>query len=128
MPYLVNSGDDELLLVVRYRFPAYSLRLGDQLVHPLDYFRTSGFDVFRMNWSGLKLKWDRMENLGEQLLSIGENSSSSLRASDNCDVGGCLWNSIYFIDDIFQGFYDEYHDIQWGWQNEFIGRPVCNLW
>jgi hypothetical protein len=69
MSYLVNSRDDKLLLDVRYRFPAYSLRLGNQLVvRPLDYFRTSGFDVFGMNWSGLKLKWDRMDDLeGERV-------------------------------------------------------------
>jgi hypothetical protein len=110
MSYLVNSGDDKLLLVVHYQFLAYNLRLGDKLVCPLNYFKTSRFDVFKMNWSGLK--WDRIDNLGERLLFIGENSSSSLCGS-TCDVGGCLRNSIYFTDDIFQGFYDKYHDINW---------------
>lgn len=60
----MNSGDDELLLVV--------CRLNPQ-------FETMRFDVFKMNRS--RLSWDRVENLGNRLLFIGRTSSFSLSGS-----------------------------------------------
>jgi hypothetical protein len=108
MLYLVNSGDDKLLLVARYRAPEFALWWDPP--HPSLYFKTSLFEVFRMNWGGLH--WDRVVNLGDRLSFVGENSLVSLSAFDvqerirnrrflggyNC-FGQCLENCIYFIDD-----------------------------
>jgi hypothetical protein len=100
---LVNSGDDELLMVARHCNTEVEMGHG---------FGTLRFDVFRMNWSGPS--WDRVENLGDRLLFIGGNSSVSLSGSDfqGClrnpcylspcgDYGQCLKNCIYFTDDIY---------------------------
>lgn len=43
-------------------------------------FRTVGFHVFKMDWSGPR--WEKVNNLGDRMLFIGLNSSFSLSASD----------------------------------------------
>jgi hypothetical protein len=67
----------------------------------IKYFKTMGFYVFKMNWSGSQGKycWDRIENLGDRLLLIGENSSLSLSAASDVrqcydDYGHSLENCI----------------------------------
>ncbi|KAE8057333.1 hypothetical protein FH972_014034 [Carpinus fangiana] len=100
--YLVNSGDD-LLLVVRlldHQFP----REGNALI------RTVYFDVYRFSLIRLRTgHWDKVKDLGDRLLFVGENScvslSLSLSAADvrgcleNPRYDGCLNNCIYFMDD-----------------------------
>ncbi|KAL6208522.1 hypothetical protein ACLB2K_019471 [Fragaria x ananassa] len=86
MRYLVNSGAD-LLLVSRYLDVDHNIVNDDANVN----CRTVGFDVFRMNWMGPR--WEKVENLGDRMLFIGENSSFSLSASD---FSGCVGNCIYF--------------------------------
>lgn len=109
MVYLVNSGDDELLLVAR--------RTSDS-VFDCDLFGKSllvdisRFEVFKMNWS--MQTWDSVANLGGRLLFVGEKSSVLLSGSDvrGCfrnprylttyyDYRRCLQNCIYFADDHF---------------------------
>ncbi|PON60612.1 F-box domain containing protein [Parasponia andersonii] len=85
MQYLVSSGN-ELLLVSRY--------LDLDYVNSEELYRTVGFDVFRMDWSGPR--WDKVKDLGDRMLFIGQNSSLSLSASD---FPGCFGNCIYFTDD-----------------------------
>lgn len=87
MQYLVNSGDD-LLLVSRY------LDLDNVDDESNVVYRTVGFDVFKMDWSGPR--WEKVKDLGDRMLFIGLNSSSSLSASDFPE---CFGNSIYFTDD-----------------------------
>ncbi|XP_059462072.1 F-box protein SKIP23-like [Corylus avellana] len=103
--HLVISGDDELLLILR-NFSIDGKRPDNKL-----YLKTTGFDVYRMNW-GRQPYWDRVVNLGRRLLFIGEYSSVSLSAYDvrGCVrnpsfsspyYGQCLGNCIYFTDDRF---------------------------
>lgn len=86
MQYLVSSGDD-LLLVSRYLDIDYDN-------NSVELYRTVGFDVFRMVWGGPR--WEKVEELGDGMLFIGQNSSLSLSASD---FPGCIGNCIYFTDD-----------------------------
>lgn len=96
MQYLVNSGD-ELLLVTRH------LDLEFNFEHDQSYliYRTKRFEVSRLVWSGPY--WERVKNLYDQMLFIGENSSLSLSASD---FTGCMGNCIYFTDDYSETNYD----------------------
>jgi hypothetical protein len=82
--YLVNLGDDELLLVARYLGPEFEYYEVDE--PPGIYFMTDGFNVFRMNWSGPH--WEKVESLGDWILFVGKNSAVSLIASD---VRRCFW-------------------------------------
>ncbi|TQE07523.1 hypothetical protein C1H46_006843 [Malus baccata] len=91
MRYLVSSGDD-LLLVSRYLEIDYGY--GFLVDNANVNYRTAKFDVFRMNWLGER--WDKVENLGDRMVFIGENSSFSLSASD---FPGSLGNCVYFTDD-----------------------------
>ncbi|XP_059461049.1 F-box protein SKIP23-like [Corylus avellana] len=96
---LVNLGDDELLIVARY--------LGAELEYyeldgPEMYFRTDGFGVFRMNWSGPQ--WEEVESLGDWMLFVGKNSAVSLSAYD---VRRCLRNPEYLNPASFP-FYGEF--------------------
>ncbi|KAE8057321.1 hypothetical protein FH972_014022 [Carpinus fangiana] len=101
--YLVNSAD-ELLLVVRvidhHQFQQDSE--GNALI------RTVCFGIYRFNLIRLRTgRWDKVNDLGDRLLFVGENScvSSSLSAVDvrgclkNPRYNGCLKNCIYFMDD-----------------------------
>jgi hypothetical protein len=115
--YLVDSGDDELLLVARYLCPEFEYLDLDDYERPSLYFKTEEFDVFRMNWSGPE--WERVVNLGDRVLFVGKNSSASLSVSD---VRGYLQNEyldpnsifgeehlencIYFTDDYREVDYD----------------------
>jgi hypothetical protein len=95
--YLVNS-EDELLLVTRY----LDLQFDDADPYILNgFYKTVRFEVFRMNWSGLR--WERVENLGDRILFVGDNSSFSLSASD---FRGCSGNCIYYTDDYCEFNYD----------------------
>jgi hypothetical protein len=76
--YLVNLGDDELLLVACYLGLDFEYYEIDE--PPEIYFRTDGFNVFRMNWS--ELQWEKVESLGDWMLFVGKNSAVSLAASD----------------------------------------------
>lgn len=93
MRYLVNLGAD-LLLVSRY---LEIERWDNTNVN----YRTTGFVVFRMNWAGAR--WEKVENLGERMVFIGENSSFSLSASD---FPGSVGNCIYFTDDYSESNYE----------------------
>ncbi|XP_062100794.1 F-box protein SKIP23-like [Humulus lupulus] len=86
MQYLVSSKDG-LVLVSRY------LELDHDNSEEL--YRTVGFDVFRLDWSE-EPKWEKVTDLGDQMLFIGQNSSLSLSASG---FPGCVGNCIYFTDD-----------------------------
>ncbi|XP_059462070.1 putative F-box protein At5g55150 [Corylus avellana] len=88
MLYLVNSGDDELLLARRY----VSRKFYDN--GDLESYNTVWFEVFKMNWS--EQRWDRVTNLGDRMLFIGSKSSVSFLASGS---RGCLGNCIYFTED-----------------------------
>ncbi|XP_062163208.1 F-box protein SKIP23-like [Alnus glutinosa] len=88
--YLVNSGDDELLLVTRY----VDVQYDDVDPNKIVSYKTARFEVFRMNWS--EPRWERIRSLGDRMLFVGENSSVSCLASD---FKGCLGNCIYFADD-----------------------------
>jgi hypothetical protein len=110
--YLVNSGD-ELLLVVRlldHQFP----REGNASI------RTVYFDVYRFSLIRLRTgHWDKVKDLGDRLLFVGENScvSLSLSAADvrgcleNPRYDGCLKNCIYFMDDSRVRCHVRCHDI-----------------
>ncbi|CAL8995477.1 unnamed protein product [Prunus brigantina] len=93
MRYLVNLGAD-LLLVSRH----LEIERWDNI--NVNY-RTTGFVVFRMNWVGER--WEKVENLGERMVFIGENSSFSLSASD---FPGSVGNCIYFTDDYSESNYE----------------------
>lgn len=108
---LVNLGDDELLLVSRDLGPELADCEDDEL--PEIYFRTDGFWVFRMNWSGPQ--WEEVKSLGDWMLFVGKNSAVSLSAYD---VRRCLRNpdylnpaSIYgkFLEDCIY-YSDDYHE------------------
>jgi hypothetical protein len=102
MQYLVNSGDDELLLVTRYVDLQYDET--DPYV-PSEFYKTVGFEVFRMNWS--EPRWERVTSLGDRMFFIGENMSISFLAYD---FRGCLGNCIYFTDDceFYDGAFGDY--------------------
>jgi hypothetical protein len=114
--YLVDSGDDELLLVARYLGPDFEYLDLDDYERPSLYFKTEEFDVFRMNWSGPE--WESVVNLGDRVLFVGKNSSASLSVSDvrgylqneyldpNSIFGELLKNCIYFTDDYREVDYD----------------------
>ncbi|KAM6543586.1 hypothetical protein CsatB_008033 [Cannabis sativa] len=88
MQYLVSSKDD-LVLVSRYLEIDYD--------NSEELYRTVGFNVFRLDWSDEdEPKWDKVNDLGDQMLFIGKNSSLSISASD---FPGCVGNCIYFTDD-----------------------------
>jgi len=127
---LVNSGDDELLMVVRHCNT--DVRMGNG-------FGTLQFDVYRMNWSGPS--WDRVENLGDRLLFIGGNSSVSLSGSDfqrrlwnplylsPCgDYGQCLKNCIYFTYDICCLYCNHPYRLHYGVIGEKSYRGIFKLW
>ncbi|XP_059460753.1 F-box protein SKIP23-like [Corylus avellana] len=105
LQYLVNSGDDELLLVTRYVVHVDLQRDDtDPYVSCVFYcYKTVRFEVFRMNWS--EPRWERVTSLGDRMLFIGENTSISFLAYD---FRGCLGNCIYFTDDceFYDGIYD----------------------
>lgn len=89
MQYLVNSEDDEeLLLVTRY------LDLVHDNVDLLVFCKTVRFEVFRMNWN--EQLWERVTSLGDRTLFVGGNSSLLLSTSD---FPACSGNCIYFTDD-----------------------------
>ena len=77
MVYVVNSGDKQLLVVRLLNFIVYR----DHRV----YLKTKSLDVYMMDWS--RKQWERVGDLGDRLLFVGEHSSVSLSAGD---YGGCL--------------------------------------
>lgn len=87
MQYLVSSGDD-LLLISRYLDLDYDSDSVEEL------YRTVGFEVFSMDWGGPR--WEKVNDLGDRMLFIGQNSSLSFSASD---FPGSVGNCIYFTDD-----------------------------
>lgn len=89
MQYLVGLGD-ELLLVTRY----LDLELDFEPSRQNLIFRTNRFEVFRLDASGLQ--WERILNLGDNMIFVGENSSLSFSASD---FPGCTGNCVYYTDD-----------------------------
>jgi hypothetical protein len=102
MQYLVNSGDDELLLVTRY----VDLQYDDiDPYAPIVFYKTMRFEVFKMNWS--EPLWERVTSLGDRMLFIGESTSMSFLASN---FRGCLGNCIYFTDDceFYDGSFGDY--------------------
>ncbi|XP_059460504.1 F-box protein SKIP23-like [Corylus avellana] len=102
MQYLVNSGDDELLLVTRY----VDLQYDDTDPYvPSEFYKTVGFEVFRMNWG--EPRWERVTSLGDRMFFIGENMSISFLAYD---FRACLGNCIYFTDDceFYDGAFGDY--------------------
>ncbi|XP_030950845.1 F-box protein SKIP23-like [Quercus lobata] len=100
MQYLVKSGDD-LLLVTRYLDLGYED--GDPYNSPTVFYKTVQFEVFRMDFSGGPPMWERVWDLGDRMLFVGENSSLSLSASD---FRGGLGNCIYYTDDYCESNYD----------------------
>lgn len=99
--YLVKSKG-ELLLVSR------SLGAEADLVAYCEVYETVGFDVFTFRETGEgRASWDRVTDLGDQVVFVGDNSSLALSASD---FPGCKGNRIYFTDDHSKcndvGFFD----------------------
>ncbi|XP_059461282.1 F-box protein SKIP23-like [Corylus avellana] len=103
--YLVNSGDDELLLVTRY----VDMQYGDVDTNEVVSYKTLRFEVFRMNWG--EPRWETVTSLGDRMLFIGENSSVSFLASD---FRGCSGNCIYFTDDSDFKYYRVHGDYDLG--------------
>lgn len=97
MQYLVGS-EDELLLVTRY----LDLEFDFEPHQPQLVYRTTRFEVFKLNWCGPQ--WERMRSLGDTALFIGQNSSLALSASD---FPGCLADCIYYTDDYSESNYDD---------------------
>ncbi|KAJ8772608.1 hypothetical protein K2173_027785 [Erythroxylum novogranatense] len=92
LQYLVGSGQ-ELLLVTRYIDVEMDLDDVAEIPEHLGY-KTRRFEVFRLNWR--ESEWERVRNLGDSMLFIGQNCSLSLQASD---FSGCLGDRIYYTDD-----------------------------
>ncbi|XP_042487856.1 F-box protein At2g26160-like [Macadamia integrifolia] len=91
--YLVESND-ELLVVSR------SVLVSE--CRDYDY-RTTGFSVYKLdlikNSSGsFSYKWSEVKSLGDRILFLGLDPSSSFVASD---FPGCKGNCIYFTDDLW---------------------------
>ncbi|XP_065848089.1 F-box protein SKIP23-like [Euphorbia lathyris] len=104
MQYLVNSGDD-LLLVTKYLDDYFESELPD--LHPNLIYRTTRFEVFRLDCE--EIQWVRVRSLGDKTLFIGENASLAL---SSMDFPGCVGNCIYFTDDYsvanYNGHFGEY--------------------
>lgn len=102
MRYLLNAMG-ELLMVTRFIVLAAGIEPEEEL-----RYTTIKFQVFRFNFSGSR--WERLMNLGDKVLFLGENASLALSASD---YPGCRGNRIYFTDDFseedFSGIHGE-HD------------------
>ncbi|XP_073013893.1 putative F-box protein At3g25750 [Typha latifolia] len=92
--YLVESSG-ELLQVIR------TLESSLEKAAP-ERYRTVRFCVYRLDMS--TRKWERMENLGDDSLFLGLNTSISVVASE---LIGCRPNCIYFADDICHEYSDE---------------------
>lgn len=97
MQYLVSSEDD-LLLVTRY----LGLEFDFDPHQPRLVYRTTRFEVCRLDWSGPQ--WKRVRSLGDKVLFIGQNSSFALSASD---YPGCSGDCIYYTDDYSETNYDD---------------------
>ena len=136
--YLINLGDDELLLVARYLGPEFEYYEVDE--PPEIYFMTDGFNVFRMNWSGPQ--WEKVESLGDWMLFVGKNSEVSLIASDvrrclrnpkylnpGSFHGGFLEDCIYYSDDYRESDYDGAYGSDTGiyrlWDEKTFSLPCC---
>lgn len=89
--HLVNSGDDELLLVAHLIAPEFEDYF-DTGIREICY-RTGGFDVFRMNWS--EPQWEEV-SLVDRVLFVGKSSPVLLSVSDFL---GCLRNPLYLDPD-----------------------------
>ncbi|XP_074289460.1 F-box protein SKIP23-like [Silene latifolia] len=89
--YLIHSGSD-LLMVVRYKE-----NVMNELDTHYDYdiiYRTIYFQVYKLNPK--ERKWEYIEDLGDVMLFVGDNSSmSTLLVHDKCLQRNC----IYFTDD-----------------------------
>ncbi|PIA56407.1 hypothetical protein AQUCO_00700614v1 [Aquilegia coerulea] len=94
--YLVESSG-ELLQVCRFtRFDV----VDDNIIKD---FVNNGFDVFKLDL--VAFKWIKMNTLHGRVLFLGRNSSYSLLASD---FPGCKPNSVYFTDDYYERFVEDY--------------------
>lgn len=90
LPYLVKSKG-ELLLVSR------CLGAEADIISYCEVYETIGFDVYRFCEVGEgQTSWDKVTDLGDRILFVGENSSLALLASD---YPGSKGNCIYFTDD-----------------------------
>lgn len=98
--YLVGF-DKGLLFVSRYLDMVYD----EELDQPDVMYKTTGFEVFKMNWGSSV--WKKNTNLGNKVLFLGENSSLCLVASE---YARCKENCIYFTDDYSASNCDGY----WG--------------
>lgn len=96
LQYLVNSGK-ELLLITRY----LDVESDAEPDVPDIIYRTTGFQVFRLDSDGPR--WEKMADLGDRALFLGQNSSLCLPASE---FPGCKGNCIYFTDDYSESNYD----------------------
>ncbi|XP_074289459.1 putative F-box protein At5g55150 [Silene latifolia] len=89
--YLIQSGSD-LLMVVRYKE-----NVMNELDTNYDYdiiYRTIYFQVYKLNPK--EKKWEYIEDLGDVMLFVGDNSSmSTLLVHNKCLQRNC----IYFTDD-----------------------------
>ncbi|GAV56692.1 DUF295 domain-containing protein, partial [Cephalotus follicularis] len=94
MQYLVELGG-EFLLVTRF------IHLEPDIEPNHLVFRTKRFEVFRLDRT--ERKWERLTNLGEQMLFLGRNSSLSLSAAD---FPGCVGNCIYYTDNNLETHYN----------------------
>ncbi|GFZ10496.1 hypothetical protein Acr_21g0010950 [Actinidia rufa] len=94
MQYVVSSSE-ELLLITRYldfEFVDYQFD---------NVYKTMEFRAYRLDLNGPK--WERVMNLGDKMLFLGENSSLALSATD---FPGCKGNCIYYTDDYSESNYD----------------------
>ena len=88
--YLVESPEGDLLRVIK---------IGDD---EDDSMTTIGFMIYKLVDSLENPKWSRVRSLGDVSLFLGDNHSTSVRASD---FTGCQPNSIFFCDDYFEYYY-----------------------
>ncbi|XP_074306857.1 putative F-box protein At5g55150 [Silene latifolia] len=88
--YLVDSFGS-LLMVLRHKSTKWDPN-GE--VSEDEVYKTVRFEVFGIDFK--TKKWDRLKDLGDVALFVGDNQSMSVRASD---CRNCKSNCIYFTDD-----------------------------
>ncbi|XP_021742850.1 uncharacterized protein LOC110708930 [Chenopodium quinoa] len=91
--YMVELAGD-LLLVIRYRAKDEAVK---------KHYYTCDFKVYKLDRSGDQKCWTIVEDLGDYMVFIGNNSSMSVHKSKSPNY---QHNAIYFTDDI-KGFWSE---------------------
>ncbi|PIA40329.1 hypothetical protein AQUCO_02500192v1 [Aquilegia coerulea] len=100
----LNHPQPKVLQVAPVFDPPYADMRTTHFESDLIYYN-SGFSVFKLDRVGIK--WIQMNNLHGHALFVGDNTSYSISASD---FTKCKPNSIYFTDDLYEGYYDMVRD------------------